>query len=114
MAMVKDRAENAAQYEVYLVNLDPTVGHEIKKSRPCIIVSPDEMNVLNTVIIAPMTTVLRHFPFRVDIHFGEKAGQVALDQLRCVDKARLIKKMGVIDSESANEIAKTLIEIFSN
>ena len=113
MAMVRERTANAARYEVYLVNLDTTVGHEIKKSRPCIIVSPDEMNVLNTVIIAPMTTVLRDFPFRVDIHFGEKAGQVALDQLRCVDKARLIKKLGVIDTVSANEISKTLIEIFS-
>ncbi|MCU0289051.1 MAG: type II toxin-antitoxin system PemK/MazF family toxin [Acidobacteria bacterium] len=112
--MVKERTANAEQYEVYLVNLDPTVGHEIKKSRPCIIVSPNEMNILNTVIIAPMTTALRDFPFRVNIHFDDKDGQVALDQIRCIDKARLIKKVGVIDIVSADEISKTLVEIFSN
>ncbi len=113
MGMVKQEIVKVRQYDVYLINLDPTVGHEIKKARPCLVVSPDEMNVLKTVIIAPMTTVLRDFPFRVPIRFGGKSGQVALDQIRCVDKVRLIKKLGVIDTVYANEISKTLVEIFS-
>ncbi len=114
MAMVKRKAAKASRDEVYLVNLDPTVGYEIKKTRPCLIISPDEMNMLKTVIIAPMTTVLRDFPFRVPIRFGGKDGQVALDQIRCVDKDRLVKKLGVIDTVYANEISRTLVEIFLN
>ena len=114
MAMVKQKPAITARNEVYLVNLDPTVGHEIKKSRPCLIVSPDEMNTLKTVLIAPMTTVIRDFPFRVSIHFAGKKGQVALDQIRCIDKVRLCKKLGVIDTVYGNEISKTLVEIFSN
>lgn len=114
MAMVRERKTTVERNEVYLVNLDPTVGHEIKKSRPCVIVSPDEMNFLKTVIIAPLTRVVRNFPFRVDIFFDEKEGQVALDQIRCVDKVRLIRRLGVIDTVSANEKSKTLVEIFSN
>jgi mRNA interferase MazF len=90
------------------------VGHEIKKSRPCLVISPDVMNTLKTVIIAPMTTVIRDFPFRVDIQFGGKQGQVALDQIRCVDKVRLIKKLGVIDSVYTEEVSRILVEIFSN
>lgn len=111
MAMVK--AKLIKRYEVYLVNLEPTVGYEIKKTRPCVIVSPDEMKVLKTVIIAPMTTVIRDFPFRVHIYFEEKEGQVALDQIRCVDKIRLIKKLGAIDNHPANEISRVLIQMFS-
>jgi len=101
------------RFEVYLVNLDPTVGHEIKKSRPCIIISPNDMNVLKTVIVGPMTTVIRNFPFRVNIDFEKKKAQVALDQLRSVDKIRLIKKLGVIENPTASEISKTLVQIFS-
>ncbi len=114
MAMVKQKITMAARNDVYLVNLDPTVGHEIKKTRPCLIVSPDEMNTLKTVIIAPMTTVIRDFPFRVHIQFGGKNGQVALDQTRCVDKVRLSKKLGVIDTVCAKKIYGILVEIFSN
>lgn len=113
MAMVKQKITTPAQHDVYLINLDPTIGHEIKKSRPCLIVSPDDMNTLKTVIIAPMTTVIRNFPFRVNIQFGGKKGQVALDQIRCVDKVRLSKKLGVMDTVYTNEISKTLVEIFS-
>ncbi len=113
MGMVKQKITKKKQYEVYLINLDPTIGHEIKKARPCLVISPDEMNALKTVIIAPMTTVVRNFPFRISIQFGGKNGQVALDQIRCVDKVRLIKKLGVMDTVYADEVSKTLVEIFS-
>lgn len=112
--MVKQIITTPSQNDIYLINLDPTVGHEIKKSRPCLVISPDVMNTLKTVIIAPMTTVIRDFPFRVNVQFGGKQGQVALDQIRCVDKVRLSKKLGVIDTVYADEVSKTLVEIFSN
>jgi len=101
------------RFEIWLINLDPTIGHEIKKSRPCLIISPDEMNFLKTVIIAPMTTVKRNFPFRPDISFGEKAGQVALDQIRSVDKNRLIKHLGILDTSYQQQIFRTLGKIFA-
>jgi mRNA interferase MazF len=103
----------AKRFDVYQVNLDFSLGHEIRKSRPCVIISPDEMNILQTVIIAPMTTKIRKFPFRVNINFNQKQGQVALDQIRTVDKARLIKKLGRITSPSARKILDTLLQIFS-
>jgi len=101
------------RFEIWLINLDPTIGHEIKKSRPCLIISPDEMNFLKTVIIAPMTTVKRNFPFRPDISFGEKDGQVALDQIRSVDKNRLIKRLGILDTSYQQQIFKILGKIFA-
>ena len=89
------------RFEVYLVNLDPTVGHEIKKSRPCLVISPDEMNrYISTVIIAPMTTKGRNYPTRVPCTFQGKEGQVVIDQIRTVDKTRLIKRLWKIDSEA--------------
>ncbi len=108
--MVKEKSMR--RYDVFLVNLDPTVGHEIKKSRPCIIISPDEMILLKTVLISPMTTKIRNFPFRVNINFKGKKGQAALDQIRCIDKTRLIKKLGVIDSIEQEEISEKLVMIF--
>ncbi|MBI5788596.1 MAG: type II toxin-antitoxin system PemK/MazF family toxin [Candidatus Schekmanbacteria bacterium] len=82
------------QYDVFLVSLDPTIGHEIKKSRPCVIISPNEMNqYISTIIIAPMTTQTHAYPSRVSLEFAGKNGWVVLDQLRTVDKKRLLKKL---------------------
>jgi mRNA interferase MazF len=102
------------RFEVYLVNLDPTVGSEIKKTRPCVIVSPDEMNRhIATVIVAPMTTKGRPYPTRVSCEFEDKASQVVLDQLRTVDKKRLVKRLGEIDSETQRKVLAILVEMFA-
>ena len=86
------------QYSIWLVNLDPTIGAEIRKMRPAVIISPNEMNeVLNTVIIAPMTTKIRNWPTRVKIEFQGKQGEIALDQIRTIDKRRLVKHLGKLD-----------------
>ncbi len=83
------------QYSIWLVNLDPTIGAEIKKTRPAVIISPNEMNeVLNTVIIAPMTTKIRNWPTRVKIEFQGKQGEIALDQIRTIDKKKINKTIG--------------------
>jgi len=102
-------------FEVHLVNLDPTIRSEIKKTRPAVVISPDEANrTLNTVIIAPMTTTRRYYPTRIDCHFQGKEGQVALDQLRSVDKSRLIKPLGKLDDEETQQlICDTLGTMFS-
>ena len=85
------------QYEVYLINLDPTIGHEIQKTRPCLVLSPDEMNDnIRTVIIAPMTTKSHAYPTRIPVRFDKKSGWIVLDQIQTVDKARLVKKLGRI------------------
>ncbi len=87
------------QYEVYLINLDPTIGHEIQKTRPCLVLSPDEINDnIRTVIIAPMTTKSHVYPTRIPVRFDKKSGWIVLDQIRTVDKARLVKKLGRISS----------------
>jgi mRNA interferase MazF len=100
--------------EVWLVGLDPTQGVEIQKTRPCLVVSPDEMNQhLRTVIIAPMTTVVRPHPTRIPIRFRGKHGQVVLDQLRAVDRQRLLRKLGTVDSSTAQAASATLIEMFA-
>src|SRR3990172_11276826 len=97
------------RYEVYLVNLDPTTGSEIHKTRPCLIVSPDEMNRhIATVIIAPMTTKGRQYPSRVEVKFKGKEGQIVLDQLRTVDKTRLVRRLGVISAEVQQKILAVL------
>ena len=102
------------RFEVYLVNLDPTIGREIKKTRPCLIVSPDEMNRhIVTVIIAPMTTKGRNYPTRVSCNFEGKSGQVVLDQLRTVDRKRLVKKLGKIDKKTQQSVLSTLAEMFA-
>jgi mRNA interferase MazF len=107
-------AMEVKRFEVYLVNLDPTVGHEIKKSRPCLVISPDEMNrYISTVIIAPMTTKGRNYPTRVPCTFQGKEGQVVIDQIRTVDKTRLIKRLGKIDSETQADVFSVLSELFS-
>ena len=102
------------RFDVYLVNLDPTVGHEIKKSRPCLVISPDEMNrYISTVIVAPMTTKGRNYPTRVPSTFQGKEGQVVIDQLRTVDKIRLAKRLGKIDPETQSHVFSVLSELFS-
>jgi mRNA interferase MazF len=100
--------------DVYLVDLNPTKGAEIKKTRPAVIISPDEMNrTLKTVIIAPLTSTIRIFPFRTDCTFQRKKGQIALDQIRSLDKKRLIKKVGNFSSPKINNILEKLSIIFS-
>ena len=104
----------ARRFEVYLINLDPTVGSEIKKTRPCLVISPDEMNAhIATVIVAPMTTRGRAYPTRVSCKFQGKDGQIILDQIRTVDKTRLVKKMGTISAAAQKSVLTILAEIFA-
>lgn len=99
------------QYEVYIINLDPTTGHEIRKTRPCLVISPDEMNRnIQTVIIAPMTTKSHDYPTRVKLTFQGKAGWIVLDQIRTVDKKRLVKRLGRI-SDNVIEKVKAVIKV---
>ena len=104
--------EDIKRYEIYLVKLNPTVGSEIQKTRPCIVVSPNEMNVLKTVIVAPMTSKGFNFIFRPKIKFEKKDGLVLLDQIRAVDKTRLVKKLGNVDKLTSKEISTILVEMF--
>ena len=102
------------RFEVYFIDLDPTVRSEIKKIRPFVILSPDEVNrSLNTVIVAPLTSTIRNYPTRINCFIDGKNGQVALDQLRAVDKIRLSRKLGKLDSKASNLILETLQELFS-
>ena len=102
------------RFEVWLVNLDPTIGSEIKKIRPCLIISPNEANMyLDTVIASPMTTILRKYPTRVNCTFQKKKGQVAIDQLRTLDKKRLVKKLGILDLNTCKKICTVLQEFFA-
>lgn len=92
------------QYSIVLVNLDPTIGSEIKKTRPCVIISPNEMNkYLNTIVLAPMTTSLKKYPTRVSVTHNEKNGMIAIDQIRTIDKTRIIR---VFESLKKSEIEK--------
>src|ERR1035441_1131608 len=101
-----------ARFEVFLVRLVPTEGSEIRKTRPCVVISPDEMNqYARTIILAPMTTVWRDFPARVNLVFRGKRGQVVLDQIRTVDKSRLIKKLGKLDPSTATGVLDMLAQI---
>ena len=104
--------KNLNRFDIVLVKLNPTVGSEIQKIRPCIIISPNEMKALKTVIVAPMTSKGFSFVFRPNIRFENKDGLVLLDQIRAVDKTRLIKKIGKVDIETSKEIADTLQEMF--
>ena len=104
----------ASRFEVYLVNLDPTVGSEICKSRPCVIVSPDEMNrYVRTVVVAPLTTAGRPYPSRVPVRFAGKDGRVVVDQLRTVDKVRLARRLGALEAREAAAILEVLREFFA-
>ncbi len=102
------------RFDVYLVNLDPTIGSEIKKRRPCLIISPDEMNnYIRTVIIAPMTTAGKNYPTRIPCTFQRKKGQIVLDQIRTIDKLRLLNKLGAIDAKIQLEVVNVLQQLFS-
>ena len=102
------------RFEVHLVNLDPTIGREIQKTRPCLIISPNEMNHhIATVIVAPMTTKGRDYPTRVNCKFEGKDRQIILDQIRTVDKNRLVKKLGKITERTKNEVLTVLLEMFA-
>ena len=102
------------RFEVYLVNLDPTVGHEIKKTRPCLVISPNEMNHhISTVIVAPMTTKGRNYPTRISCSFQGKKGQVVLDQIRTIDKKRLVRRLGVISKSTQSKTLNLLRELFA-
>ena len=102
------------RFEVYLVNLDPTLGSEIRKTRPCLIVSPNEMNRhIRTVIVAPLTTKGRPYPSRVSCRFQRKEGQVVLDQLRTIDKIRLVRRLGRINRKTSLEVLSILQEMFA-
>jgi len=101
------------RFDVFLVSLDPTLGHEIKKTRPCVIISPDEMNHhIGTVIVAPMTSRGRDYPSRVHCTFQKVNGQVVLDQIRTVDKIRLVKRLGTLSPAVADQMLAVLNEMF--
>ena len=100
--------------EVHLVQLDPTIGSEIQKSRPCVVVSPDELNAhFRTVIVAPMTTAGRAYPWRIKCRFQQRSGFVVLDQLRTVDRERLVKRLGALSSATLTEVLGGLQEMFA-
>ena len=100
--------------DIVLVNLDPTIGSEIKKSRPCVVVSPPEMHDhLRTLIVAPMTTKSRPAPFRIPITHGGKKGLILLDQIRAIDKVRLSRKIGTVPAKTLNSVLVTLQEVFA-
>jgi mRNA interferase MazF len=102
------------RFEVWLANLDPAIGKEIKKTRPCLIISPDEANkYLDTIVGAPMTTIIRNYPTRINCVFQRKAGQIAIDQIRSLDKTRLVKKLGNLNEQVSKVVCKTLLEYFA-
>ena len=104
----------AERFNVFLVRLDPATGAEAAKTRPCVIVSPDELNrAVATVIIAPMTTVRRGWPTRVGVTFQSKSGEIALEQIRAVDKSRLARRLGKLDAATADAVLDTLGELFA-
>jgi mRNA interferase MazF len=102
------------RFEVHLVFLDPTIGSDFRKTRPCVVVSPDETNeALNTVVIAPMTSTLRNYPTRVRLRFQGKNGEIAVDQLRALDKQRLVRRLGVISRNTRQRLTAALLEFFA-
>jgi mRNA interferase MazF len=101
------------QYEIFLVNLEPTIGSEIKKTRPCVVISPDEMNKhLRTVVIAPMTTSSKNYPTRVEVKHENKIGWVVLDQVRTIDKQRIINNIGKLSKPEVKEVKSIIKETF--
>ena len=101
------------QYQIILVNLDPTIGSEIKKTRPCVVISPNEMNrYLQTIVIAPMTTTSKNYPTRVEIKHDNKIGWVVLDQIRTIDKQRIIKVFGLMSKSEIKEVKAILRETY--
>ncbi len=104
----------ARRFDVHLISLDPTKGSEIRKTRPCVIISPDEMNKhIRTVIIAPMSSTIKNYPTRVTTTFQGKKGQIVLDQIRAVDKSRLIKNLGIISKAAEEKVLGVMQEMFA-
>ena len=102
-----------SQYQIILVNLDATLGSEIKKTRPCVVISPNEMNkFLNTVVIAPMTTSSKNYPTRIEVRHDNKIGWIVLDQIRTIDKQRIIKDLGRLTKSEINELKSVLKETY--
>ncbi|MCH8568804.1 MAG: type II toxin-antitoxin system PemK/MazF family toxin [Balneolales bacterium] len=102
------------RFEVHLISLDPAKGSEIRKTRPCLIISPDEMNKhIRTVIIAPMTSTIKNYPTRVTTTFQGKKGQIVLDQIRTVDKSHLVKNLGSLSKAAGEKVLGVLQEIFA-
>ncbi len=111
--MVKSAMKKPERFDIFLINLDPAKGFEIQKTRPCVVISSNEINFnLSTVIIAPMTTKKRKYPTRVSLKFDDKEGQIALDQMRTVDQSRLIKNLGQVDRKTRKSLIEILIEMF--
>lgn len=111
--MVNRPSGGFARFDIVLVTLDPVLGSEIRKTRPCVVVSPDEMNRhLRTVVVAPMTSTARRYPSRVAIAFQGKQGEVALDQIRAIDRTRIVKRLGKARTDTAGKIAAKLVEMF--
>lgn len=101
------------QYEIVLVNLDPTIGSEMKKTRPCVIVSPDEMNkYLQTIVVAPMTSASKHYPTRVEIKHNKTKGWVVIDQIRTIDRKRVIKILGKLTEKEIYKVKETIQETY--
>jgi mRNA interferase MazF len=102
------------RFDVLLISLDPTQGAEIKKTRPCVVISPNEMNkYIRTLIVAPMTSKIKTYPTRIPLTFSGQKGTIALDQIRTIDKSRVIKKLGVLAPKTALQVLATLEEMFS-
>lgn len=101
------------QYQIVFVNLDPTIGSEIKKTRPCVIISPDEMNkFLRTIIVAPMTTTSRKYPTRIEVKHDRKIGWIVVDQIRTIDKLRIIRILGGLSQPEIKELKSVIKETF--
>lgn len=103
-----------ARFDIFLIALDPTIGSEIQKSRPCLVVSPDEMNKYSrTIIIVPMTSTIKDYPTRIPVTFNGKEGSIVLDQIRTIDKTRIIKQLGTLDKKTSNAVLDALGKMFS-
>ncbi len=101
------------QYKIVIVNLDPTIGSEIRKTRPCVVISPNEMNhFLRTIVIAPLTTTLKKYPSRIKIEFKDIKGMVAIDQIRTIDKQRIVKVVGDLNYDEVKEIKRIIEETY--
>ncbi len=99
--------------EIWLTTLDPTIGREINKARPCVILSPDVLNKYSaTVTVAPLTSTLKKYPTRIDCNVNGKNGQIVIDQIRCIDKSRLIKKISSINEVTSEKVYKTIVAYF--
>lgn len=102
------------RFDILLISLDPSQGAEIRKTRPCVVVSPDEMNkYIKTIIIAPMTSKIRNYPTRIPVTFDGKQGNVVLDQIRTIDKSRIVRRLGTLDGKTISLILETLEKMFS-